>query len=77
MAKIVTEKLKSLNMKFPAPSVNIDEITEKFHLAQKAEEERIGKAAWEKLSARKDSKEEIKQADIVEEALHPSDSSQA
>lgn len=73
VAKIVTEKLKSLNMKFPAPSVDINEVTEKFHQAQKKEEERIGKAAWEKLSAKKDSKEEIKQADIVEEALHPSD----
>ncbi len=77
VAKIVTEKLKSLNMKFPAPSVNIDEITEQFHQAQKKEEERIGKATWEKLSSRKDSKEEIKQADIVEEALHPSESSPA
>lgn len=77
VAKIVTEKLKSLNMKFPAPSVNIDEITEQFHQAQKKEEDRIGKDAWEKLSSRKDSKEEIKQADIVEEALHPSESGPA
>ncbi len=68
VAKIVTEKLKSLNMKFPAER-GYQRDHGKVSPGAKKEEERIGKAAWEKLSSRKDSKEEIKQADIVEEAL--------
>ena len=42
ISKIVSETLESLKMKFPEPTVDIDEIKKKYHAIVEAEEERTG-----------------------------------
>ncbi len=43
VSKIVVETLESLNMKFPEPTVDLDDITRKYHASEQEEED--GKAA--------------------------------
>ncbi len=51
VAKIVVETMAAMGMKFPAPTVNLQEIEPKFHQAEKAEEKKLGKVKWQKFIA--------------------------
>jgi hypothetical protein len=48
------ETLESLGMKFPEPTVNIEEIARKFHHAELEEEKKIGKSKWKEAEAKRD-----------------------
>jgi PPK2 family polyphosphate:nucleotide phosphotransferase len=54
VARIVVETLESLGMKFPEPTVNIEEIARKFHHAELEEEKKIGKSKWKEAEAKRD-----------------------
>jgi len=56
VARIVVETLAALDMQFPAPTVDINEMRRKYHSAELAEEKKIGKKAWQKLIAATDKK---------------------
>jgi hypothetical protein len=51
VAKIVVETMAAMNMKFPAPKVNLQKIARKFHEEEKGEEKKIGKKKWKKFIA--------------------------
>lgn len=51
VAKIVVETMKAMNMKFPAPTVDLEEIRRKYHQAELKEERKIGKKKWKKFVA--------------------------
>jgi PPK2 family polyphosphate:nucleotide phosphotransferase len=53
VARIVVETLESLGMKFPEPTVNIEEIARKFHHAELEEEKKIGKSKWKEAEAKR------------------------
>jgi PPK2 family polyphosphate:nucleotide phosphotransferase len=50
VARIVTETLESLGMKFPEPTVNLKEIARKYHHTELEEEKKIGKSKWKQLT---------------------------
>jgi PPK2 family polyphosphate:nucleotide phosphotransferase len=54
VARIVVETLESLGMKFPEPTVNIQEIARKYHHAELEEEKKIGKSTWKRAEAKRD-----------------------
>jgi PPK2 family polyphosphate:nucleotide phosphotransferase len=56
VANIVAETLESLDMKFPAPTVDIEEVRRNYQRAEKAEEKRLGKKRWRKLVAQREKK---------------------
>ena len=57
VAKIVVETMRALKMKFPEPTVDIEEIRRKYHQAEKQEEEKIGKEKLKKLLTKEAEKE--------------------
>lgn len=48
VAKIVAEKMESLGMKLPPCKVDIEEVRQKYHLAEEKEERKIGEKKWNK-----------------------------
>jgi PPK2 family polyphosphate:nucleotide phosphotransferase len=58
ISRIVAETLESLNMKFPAPTVDIDEIKKKYH--EIVEEEGGGEQKQKRAGAKKDKKKKGK-----------------
>jgi PPK2 family polyphosphate:nucleotide phosphotransferase len=64
VAKIVVETMESLGMKLPEPKVDIEEIRQKYHVAQEEEIAKIGKKKWKKLIARE--KKQAKRARKIE-----------
>lgn len=54
VAKIVAETLESLDMKFPEPTVDIEEIRRNYHKAEEAEEKSLGRKGWRKLIAQRE-----------------------
>jgi PPK2 family polyphosphate:nucleotide phosphotransferase len=67
VAKIVAETMESLDMKFPAPSVNIEEVRRKYHKAEEEEEKSIGKKEWRKLIAERE--KETPASEAIPEAM--------
>ena len=59
VARIVTETLESLGMKFPEPTVDIDRVKSQYEKAEREEEKRIGKKKWLKLKELREEKSSI------------------
>ena len=56
VASIVAETFASMDMHFPAPAVDIEQIRRKYHAAERAEKKRIGADRWEKIGESKNKK---------------------
>jgi PPK2 family polyphosphate:nucleotide phosphotransferase len=57
VAKIVAETMQAMAMKFPKPTVNLEQVRRKYHEAVKQEEKKIGKKKWKKLLAKQAKKD--------------------
>ena len=60
ISRIVSETLESLGMEFPAPSVDIDEIKEKYHAIVEREAEQSGEKEFNKVKKDKNGKKRKK-----------------